>query len=74
MKLQGQAIIVTGGASGIGYHSARALAAEGAKLVIADFNLEAAQKAAAELTGAGATAFAFKVDVSKASEVEALGA
>jgi NAD(P)-dependent dehydrogenase (short-subunit alcohol dehydrogenase family) len=72
MKLQNQTIIITGGASGIGLHAARALAAEGANLIIADFNVDAATKAAAELTQKGVKAFAFKVDVSKAAEVEAM--
>ena len=39
MKLRNQASIVTGGASGIGYHAGRALAAEGANVIVADFNL-----------------------------------
>lgn len=72
MKLQNQSIIVTGGASGIGQHTALALAAEGADVVVADFNLEGATKVAAELTRAGVRAFPFKVDVSKAAEVEAM--
>ncbi len=72
MKLRNQAIIVTGGASGIGYHAALALAAEGADIIVADFNLDGATKAAAELTARGVRAFPFKVDVSKAAEVEAL--
>ncbi|HVZ31402.1 MAG TPA: SDR family NAD(P)-dependent oxidoreductase, partial [Polyangiaceae bacterium] len=72
MKLQKQAIIITGGASGIGYQAALALAAEGADLLVADFNLDGAAKAAAELTQRGVKAFPFKVDVSKAAEVEAM--
>lgn len=72
MELKGQAIIVTGGASGIGYHSALALADKGADLIIADFNLEGAEKVAAEIKGKGAKAFPFKVDVSNAENVEAM--
>lgn len=72
MKLENQAIIVTGGASGIGYHTCLALAEEGANLVVADFNLDGATKAAAELTKKGVKAFPFKVDVSKAAEIEAM--
>jgi NAD(P)-dependent dehydrogenase (short-subunit alcohol dehydrogenase family) len=72
MKLENHSIIVTGGASGIGYQAALALAAEGANLIVADFNLEGATKVAAELAKKGANAFPFKVDVSKAAEVEAL--
>lgn len=72
MKLTGHALIVTGGASGIGYHAGLALAAEGANIIVADFNVDGATKVAAELTRKGVKAFPFKVDVSKAAEVEAL--
>lgn len=72
MELQNQAIIVTGGASGIGHEAARALAAKGANLIIADFNEEGARAVAAEIAVLGVKAFAFKVDVSKAEEIEAL--
>ncbi len=58
--------LVTGGASGIGESVARRLAAEGAHVVIADFNMEAASKVAAELDG-----IALEIDVSSAASVEA---
>lgn len=58
--------VITGSASGIGEAVARRLAAEGAKVVIADYNLEAAQKVAAELGGV-----AVQVDVSKPESVAA---
>ena len=70
MNLENQAIIVTGGASGIGLKAAHALADQGANLIVADFNLEGATKAANELTQKGVKAFPFKVDVSKAADVE----
>jgi NAD(P)-dependent dehydrogenase (short-subunit alcohol dehydrogenase family) len=72
MELKGKAIIITGGASGIGYHAAIELAAKGADLIVADFNIEGAEKVVAELTAKGTRAFAFKVDVSKAADVEAM--
>lgn len=72
MKLEGQSIIVTGGASGIGRQAARQLAAEGANIIVADFNLDGATQVAAELTQKGVKAFPFQVDVSKAAEVEAM--
>lgn len=72
MKLKDQSIIVTGGASGIGHQAGLALAAEGANVIVADFNLDGATKAAAELTQLGVKAFPFKVDVSKAADVEAM--
>ena len=40
MKLEGQVIIVTGGASGIGLEACGALAREGAQLIVADYDLE----------------------------------
>ena len=72
MKLKDHAIIVTGGASGIGHQAALALAAAGANIVVADFNIDGAMKVAAELTQKGVKAAAFKVDVAKAVEVEAM--
>ncbi|NUN59653.1 MAG: SDR family oxidoreductase [Burkholderiaceae bacterium] len=49
IDLAGQRALVTGGASGIGLACARQLTASGAKVVIADKNLEAALWAAGEL-------------------------
>jgi len=72
MELNGQALIITGGASGIGYQAALQLAAKGANLIIADFNVEGAEKVAQEISAKGVKAFAYKVDVSKAAEVEAM--
>ena len=71
MKLEHQVIIVTGGASGIGLDACRSLAREGARIVVADYDLEGAEKVAKELTAAGTPAFATRVDVSKAEQVEA---
>lgn len=72
MELSGQTVIVTGGASGIGYEASKALAAKGADILVADFNLEGAQKVAEELKGLAVKADAFKVDVSKGDQVEAM--
>ena len=51
MDLQGCAAIVTGGASGLGEATARALAAEGVKVALFDLNEEVGSKVAAELGG-----------------------
>jgi len=51
MKLEGASVLITGGASGIGEASARALAALGAKPAICDLNEEKGKKVAAELGG-----------------------
>src|SRR5688572_29760986 len=58
MKLKDQVLIVTGGASGIGLEACRALAREGARLIVADFDFDGAERVASELESAGTTAFA----------------
>jgi NAD(P)-dependent dehydrogenase (short-subunit alcohol dehydrogenase family) len=54
MDVRGQAAIVTGGASGLGAETARALARAGAKVAILDINLEGALKMAKEIGGVAA--------------------
>ena len=66
MNPSGQVAIVTGGGSGLGEATARALAARGAKVAIFDVGLERAQKVAAEIGG-----IALKCDVSSAESGEA---
>ena len=51
MKLEGRVAIVTGGTSGMGLASARGLAAEGARVVVAGRNAERGEAAAAEIGG-----------------------
>jgi NAD(P)-dependent dehydrogenase (short-subunit alcohol dehydrogenase family) len=51
MKIENLTAVVTGGASGLGYATAAALAARGAKVAILDVNADAAAKAAKELNG-----------------------
>ncbi|MBS0560637.1 MAG: SDR family NAD(P)-dependent oxidoreductase [Proteobacteria bacterium] len=53
MRLEGQAAIVTGGASGLGAATAAALASAGCKVAVLDINAEAAAKAAATHGGIG---------------------
>jgi NAD(P)-dependent dehydrogenase (short-subunit alcohol dehydrogenase family) len=53
MKIQGQAAIVTGGASGLGAQTARELARRGAKVAVLDRNDEGAKAVAAEFGGIG---------------------
>ena len=53
MDIKGAAAIVTGGASGLGAATARALAAAGAKVAIFDVNADAAQAVASEIGGVG---------------------
>ena len=70
-RMTGRTVIVTGGASGIGAGIASALAGEGANVVIADLNLEAATAQAAKIAGAGGKAIAAKVDVTNRESVVA---
>lgn len=56
--------IVTGAGGGIGQAYAEALAREGAAVVVADINLEGAQKVADAILGEGGNALAVRVDVS----------
>jgi 2-keto-3-deoxy-L-fuconate dehydrogenase len=53
-RLDGKTALVTGGASGIGEQTSRALTNAGASVIILDMNLAAAEKLAAELPGASA--------------------
>jgi len=71
MKLQDQVAIVTGAASGIGKAIAQRYASEGAKVAIADLNLDAANAAAAEIAGMGATAMGVAMDVTDEAAVNA---
>ncbi len=72
LELDQQAIIVTGGASGIGRETCLALARKGSDVIVADFNLAGAEQVAAEVQALGRRAHAFKVDVTQPAEVEAL--
>lgn len=59
-KLQGKVAIITGAAQGMGAMHARKFVEEGAKVVIADLNIEGAQQLADEL---GENALALRLDV-----------
>ena len=62
MKIEGVAALVTGGGSGLGEATARALAEAGARVALLDFNHEAAAAVAAEIGG-----IAVHCDVASAS-------
>ena len=72
MNLEGQVALVTGGGQGIGAETARMLAAEGAKIVVADWNEETASQIAEEITNSGGEALAIKADTSKKEDAEAM--
>ena len=66
MRLEGKPALVTGGASGIGAATARRLAAEGARVAIADLDLAGARDVAGELDGV-----AVEMDVADAGSARA---
>lgn len=72
MSLNGQVAVVTGASRGIGRAIAMNLSAAGAAVVVTATTVEGAQRTADEIAAAGGRALALKVDVSVASEVEAL--
>src|SRR5260221_7189555 len=51
MQLKDVAVLITGGGSGLGAATARAMAAKGAKIGVIDQNKENAEKVAAEVKG-----------------------
>jgi NAD(P)-dependent dehydrogenase (short-subunit alcohol dehydrogenase family) len=66
--------VLTGAGSGFGLECARIGARLGMNLVLADVQQDALDKAVAEMQAAGAAVLGMRVDVSKADQVEALGA
>ncbi|SIT44425.1 D-beta-hydroxybutyrate dehydrogenase [Paraburkholderia piptadeniae] len=71
MSLQNKVALVTGAASGIGEQCARKLASLGASVVIADLNLDAAQKVAESIVASGGKALAVAMDVTNEEAVNA---
>jgi NAD(P)-dependent dehydrogenase (short-subunit alcohol dehydrogenase family) len=68
--LEDKVILITGAASGLGKSTARVLADEGAKLVLADVNATAVGITAEELVSLGKTALAVTADISVAEDAE----
>jgi NAD(P)-dependent dehydrogenase (short-subunit alcohol dehydrogenase family) len=71
-RVEGKVSIITGAASGIGRVTALTLAREGAKVVIADIDLEGGRRVADEIVAGGYEALAVKVDVGSEASVIAL--
>ena len=72
--LAGKVAFVTGGASGIGLAMAQCFAREGAKVVLADIEVDALEKAEADLRAADAEVIGVKCDVSDRASVAAAAA
>ncbi len=70
--LHDKVTLITGGASGIGRATALTCAREGAKLVIADMNEDGGQQTVHTITENGGDATFMRVDVTQATEVEAM--
>jgi NAD(P)-dependent dehydrogenase (short-subunit alcohol dehydrogenase family) len=71
---KGRTAVITGAASGFGLEASRIAAREGMNVVMADVQPDALERAAAEIGASGAAVLPFRLDVSKAAEVEALAA
>jgi NADP-dependent 3-hydroxy acid dehydrogenase YdfG len=69
--LDGTVALVTGASSGIGEATARALAAQGAKVAVAARRLERLERLAAEIGGAGHTALAIQSDITDQGQATA---
>ncbi len=70
-RLEGKVCVITGGGSGIGRASAQLFAREGARVVVADLDLEAAQGTVKEI-GGSAESLAEQVDVTDEAQTVAL--
>ncbi|WP_419845782.1 SDR family NAD(P)-dependent oxidoreductase [Candidatus Poriferisocius sp.] len=76
MKLEGKVAIVTGaggaGVGGLGVVYARALAAEGAAVVVSDIDGEAAIRTAEDIASSGAQTIGVRCDVALETDIEAM--
>lgn len=71
LELDGKAVVVCGGATGIGRACAVAFAREGARVAIIDWNAEALDEARAEIAAIGTDVTTERADVSDGASVEA---
>ncbi|MCG7386715.1 SDR family NAD(P)-dependent oxidoreductase [Paenibacillus sp. ACRRY] len=68
-RMKDKVALITGGASGIGLSTANLMAAEGAKVVIADFNVDGAIEAAKNIQLRGGDAVGIFVDAAKENSI-----
>ena len=72
MRLAGKVAVVTGGASGMGLDTVMKFAAEGAKVVVADFNAQTGEAAAQEAAQQGFDVSFIRTDVASEQDIEAM--
>jgi len=70
---QGKTAVITGAGSGFGLETSRLAAQAGMNVVMADVQQDALDRAAGEIEALGARVLAFRLDVSKADQVETMG-
>lgn len=71
-NFKGKTAVITGAGSGFGLETSRLLARQGMNIVMADVQADALEVAAAEIRALGVEVLPFRLDISKAVEVEAL--
>ena len=71
-RVENKIALVTGGGSGLGRATVQALAREGAKVLVADLNLESAHETVTMVAETGGEASAFAMDVTIAAQAEAM--
>lgn len=71
-RFENKVVVVTGAAQGIGEAYAKALAAEGAAVVVADLNEESGQQVAKQIEADGGRAIFVRTDVSSAESAESM--
>ncbi|MGO1575524.1 SDR family NAD(P)-dependent oxidoreductase [Agrococcus casei] len=71
MDFSNKVALITGGGSGIGEQVSKDLAAGGAKVLVTDIDLSAAERVTEEIKSGGGTAAAFKYDTASPDEAQA---
>lgn len=69
-RFDGETVLISGGASGIGLVTAEAFAREGARLILLDINEESLSNAKREIEEIGDEVFTYRMDISNGDEVK----